>query len=47
MLSSSIKNKQKKLLTQNLQAKEGAKNKLFMLIQGYFLRCITFFGGAF
>jgi len=39
----------KQLFTKKLQAKEGAKIKLFMplLIQGYFLWCLTFFGGFF
>jgi len=40
----------KQLLKQKkLQAKEEAKIKIFrlLLIQGYFLWCITFFGGLF
>jgi len=39
----------KQLFTIKLQAKEGAKIKLFMLllIKGYFLWCITVFGGLF
>jgi len=39
----------KQISTNKLQAKEGAKIKLFMLllIQGYFLWFTTFFGGLF
>jgi len=39
----------KQRFTKKLQAKEGTKIKLFMLliIQGYFLWCLTFFGGNF
>ena len=49
MLSSNMKNEQQTTFHKKLQAKEGAKIKLFMLllIQGYFLWCITFFGGLF
>jgi len=50
MLSSNKKKMiNKQLFSKKLQAKEGAKIKLFMLLlmQGYFLWCITFFGEFF
>jgi len=49
MLSSNMKNEQQITFHKKLHAKEEAKIKFFMrlLIQGYFLWCITFFGGLF
>jgi len=50
MLSSNMKNEHIQLFTKSdIQAKEGEKIKLFMLllIQGYFLWCITFLCGIF
>jgi len=49
LLSSNMRNGKETTFAKKLQVKEGAKIKLFMLIliQGYFLWCITFYGRLF